>query len=281
MPSSRRRKNKSKSSNDFLKISIAIAIIAAFAFYFKNKNSLHEKSPPPISEKQTKAESKKAESAPNTALIQKTKSLSELLPPQAWPDDYLLLKAPLGKSDSELYLLGMGFAPEGKKPEDFKDPSNLEPVLWVLKKEDKGFRKISSFDFKTPETSVGGLQKKNLKGIPRIRTSDLIDLEGNGMPEIRVQFDTSSELAQAIGFLKWNGTELDWLKAKDKNGSAKVALWISGTSSADAQELEVKKNGNQFNIIQKYGQAHPEHPEKGFEWKTTVWKMKEGVLENR
>lgn len=273
----KRKKKIIETSNDFLKLSIGIAIVALIAFYVKE--NWQKKVPPPLIEKTVKTETKKAESQAIEKRIQKSKALSDLLPAAAWQDDYIVLKTSLGKSDSELYLVSMGFAPAGKSPDKIKDPTKLEPHLIVAKKEGEDFVQITRFDFEVPGTSAGGLQTKNLKGIPRIKSADIIDLNGDGMPEIRITFDTASELAEAIGFLRWNGSELSWLKTKDKTGNEKVALWLTGASSGDSQQIDVQKEGNTFEIIQKYGQANPDHPEKGFEWKTSVWKMKDGVLQ--
>ncbi len=275
----KRRKKVLESGSDFLKVSLGIGIVALFAFYIKE--NLSKKAPPPpiVQEKVVKTESKKAESQAQEKRVQKSKALSGLLPAEAWQDDYLVLKAPLGKPDSELYLIAMGVVAEGKTPDKIKDPGKLRPRLVVAKKEAEDFVEITRFDFETSGTSVGGLQSKNLKGIPRIKSADIIDLDGDGMPEIRVTFDTATDLAEAIGFLRWNGSELSWLKTKDKSGEVKVALWITGASPSDSQQIDLKKEGNAYEIIQKYGQADPQHPEKGFEWKTTVWKIKNGVLQ--
>lgn len=274
----RRRKKILQTGNDFLKLSIAIALVAALAFYLKDRSPASRPPTPPPVEKAVKTESKKAESLPSEKRVQKSRALSGLLPEQAWQDDYLVLKTSLGKSSSELYLIGMGIVPEGKNPEKIQDPSKLKPRLIVAKKEGEDFVQVASFDFDTNGTSAGGLQSKNLKGIPRIKSSDLLDLEGNGMPEIQVGFDTVTDLAQAVGFLRWDGSDLRWVKARDKNGEEKAALWIIGSTSADSQQIEAKKGEKGYEIVQKYGQADPQHPEKGFEWKTTIWKMKNGVL---
>lgn len=273
----KRRKKKSNMGNDLLRLSIAIAIVAIIAFYLKEKSI--KVAPSPNSEKIVKVESKKAESLPQESRIQRSKALSGLLPTQAWQDDYLVLKAPLGKSNSDLYLIGMGITPEGKNPEKIEDPSKLQPNLMIAKKEGNQFVKITDFDFHTKEASIGGLQQKNLKGIPRIKSTDIVDLDADGMPEIKVSFDTSTDLAEAVGFLRWNGSEINWLHTKDNTGSEKIALWLSGASSSDSQQIEVKKNAKSYEVIQKFGQVNPQHPEKGFEWKTIVWKMKNGVLQ--
>lgn len=276
---SRRRKKNSNKGSDFLKFSIAIAMLAIVPFYFKDKSLQKSKTPSlPSVEKIVKTESKKAESLPTEVRIQRSKALTGLLPEKAWQDDYLVLKTHLGKSNSDLYLLGVGIASDGN-PEKIQDPLKLKPLLIVAKKEGESFVKISDFDFKTKEPSIGGLQQKNLKGIPRIKSADIIDLEGNGMPEIKVSFDTSTELAEAIGFLKWNGSELEWLRTKDSKGEEKIALWLSGASSSDSQQIELKKVGNTYEIIQRFGQVNSQHPEKGFEWKNTTWKMKNGTLQ--
>lgn len=277
--SRKRRKKILKAGGDFLKISLGIALVALLAFYLKGK-TFQFGAKPKAPEKIIKTETKKAESTLAEKRIQKSKALSELLPSQAWQDDYLVLKAPLGKSDSELYLVALGLAPEGKSPEKIQEASKLKPSLLVVKKEGNDFIQITHFDFETQETSLGGLQSKNLKGIPRIKSSDLIDLDENGMPEIRVSFDTSTDLAEAIGFLRWNGSELSWLKAKDNRGNEKIALWLSGASSSDSHQIDVKKTPKGYEIIQKYGQANPKHPEQGFVWQSTVWRMREGVLQS-
>ncbi len=274
----RKRRKKNFKGNDLLRFSIAVAIVALIAFYLKEK-TFHSKITNSDPIKTVKTEAKKPESSPQEIHIQRSKALSELLPAQAWPDDYLVIKAPLGKSNSDLYLVGMGLITGTKNPDQIKDPSQLSPYLMVAKKEEDQFTKITDFNFHTQEASVGGLQFKNLRGIPRIKSADIIDLDGDGMPEIKVNFDTSTDLAEAIGFLSWNGSELNWVKTKDQKGSEKIALWLSGASSSDSQQLEIKKVGKTYEIIQKFGQVNSAHPEQGFEWKTLTWKMKNGVLQ--
>ncbi|GEM_PF-3186704 len=280
MTRKRRRKNSS-TGNDFLKLILAIGIIALLVFYAKGKwnRPANLSSRPEIIPK-VENKSPQAESAPETSSFQKNKDLSKLFPSQAWLDDYLVLKTPLGKSDSQLYLVGIGLAAPGKNPDQTQEVSKLKPYLLVAKKEGDDFVKITGFDFQTPQASIGGALWKNLRGIPRIKSADILDLNGDGLPEIRVSLDTNSDLVEAIGFLKWNGMEFDWLKIKTKQGPEKIALWLAGSSSAESEQIEIKNDKNGYEIIQKSGQADPHHPEKGFEWKSTTWKMKEGVLQN-
>jgi hypothetical protein len=218
-------------------------------------------------------ESKSVESSPTLEPMAAPK-ITGLFPKQAWLDNYLQVPATLGGAEKKT-LVAVGLAPPGKNPDQIRNPEKLLPSLLVVEKGGGQFLKKDEFDFATPEPTEAGIQGTDLTGIPRITSGDLVDLNGDGRPEIVVRFDTHGAWTEAIGLLQWDGTHLKWVKTRDTSGEEKIALWLAGSTSMEAEDVSLTNR----ELTIRHGKLDPKQPEKGFVYRTTVWRWKDGFLQ--
>jgi hypothetical protein len=283
---SKRKKQKSKTGSDFLTLLIVIAILGAGYWYWQNKNARpirHTAKRPvivpaskPISETKTKDSP-----SPETQAASSAKSLTTLFPKEAWLDDYLQTQAHLENSGKTDLLVAIGLAPRGVNPDQIRNPERLHPSILVARKEGDQYSKLDEFDFSTPQPTEAGIQGSDLTGLPRITADRLVDLDGDGRPELMVSLDTHGEWTEAIAFLKWENGHLRWIKTRNHSGAEKIALWLTGSTPSESQEITLNKAQGHSEVIQKKGQIDSAHPGQGFVWKTTVWEMKGGFLQER
>jgi len=239
-----------------------------------SKVSKTPQAPAPVA--QSLPSEEKKEKAPET---RSSRSLTQLFPKQAWLDDYLKIPVSFG-DEKEGLLVSLGIAPAGKDPDSIRDPDELRPAVLLLKKEKDSFVQKDLFDFDTPLPTQAGIRGSDLKGIPRITLKSLMDLDRDGKMEIVAGVDTRGDFAQAIGFLKWQGDQLQWIKTRGKSGQEKIALWLTGSTSQETEDVSTGKAKGEgpIEVIHKKGVLDPKAPQKGFAWTSTSWEMRNGVL---
>jgi hypothetical protein len=277
----KKRKNRStKGVGDFFKLLLVLAALGLLLWFWREKGAPKLERPAakkaavsPSKTGATAPESKSVESPPTSEPVTAAK-ITGLFPKQAWLDNYLQVPASLGGPEKKT-LVAVGLAPPGKNPDQIRNPEKLLPSLLVVEKEGGQFLKKDQFDFVTPEPTEAGIQGTDLTGIPRITSGDLVDLNGDGRPEIAVRFDTHGAWTEAIGLLQWEGSRLRWVKTRDASGIEKIALWLAGSTSMEAQEVDLTNR----KLTVRNGRLDPKQPEKGFVYKTTVWKWKDGFLQ--
>jgi hypothetical protein len=282
MAKKRRKNSKSTTSKDFLKLLVSLAILGGLIWFWQHKNapkhSHPKEAPPPPVAAPVKPESEKAKPPPETQETKSAKTLSGLFPPETWQDDYLQVPISFG-DEREGLLASIGIAPPGKNPDGIRDPDQLRPALIVAKKVGESFVRQDFFDFSTPIPTQGGIRGSDLRGIARVTLKSLIDLDHDGTYEIVAGVDTVGDFAQAIAFLRFHGNRLEWIKTLDKSGKEKIALWLTGSTSIESEDVMTKKaEGGKMEVIHKKGELDPKQPQKGFVWTETHWVMKNGML---
>jgi hypothetical protein len=282
MAKKRRKNSKSSTSKDFLKPLVALAILGGLLWIWQHKNppkvTRPKEAPPPVAAT-AKPESEKAKPPVESQETKSAKTLAGIFPPETWMDDYLQIPVSFG-DDREGLVASIGLAPAGKNPDSIRDPDQLHPALIVAKKVGDSFQRRDLFDFSTPLPTQAGIRGSDLRGIPRVTLKSLIDLDHDGTYEIVAGVDTAGEFAQAIAILRWHGNRLEWVKTQDKSGKEKIALWLTGATSIESEDVTTKKlegNGG-MEVIHKKGELDPKQPQKGFVWTTTHWVMRNGVL---
>jgi len=290
-------KRRKKSFFDgFYKPLFVVAAVGLGLWYIQNRFSAPPRPPAskPLSTENTQkpalpetkptetAESKATESKPETAPETKPyvpiKPLTDQFPSGAWLDDYLKIDFSAGNEQN--VLVGIGLAPTSTKAEKIRDPEKLKPALLLFKKEGEKYTKLDEFLFGT-ENEKTEVSIKNLKGIPRIRANNILDLDKNGKSEILVFLDSSGVWPEAAGLLQNKKGKLSWVKMKDETGKEKLALWVVGRTPTQAQQVKLDHVSGSPQLLLKKGSVDKAHPEKGLSWKRTVWVMKDGVLQEK
>src|SRR4030095_14549252 len=229
------KKNPKRRSGGFFKALLILAAAGLLVWLWQEK-----KTPEPkralkkeAQKSESKAEPKKApetqaaESQPPPSRVEAPK-LTGVFPKEAWLDDYLQTPAALEGSEKNELLVGLGLAPAGKDPEKILDPDKLRPQLLVVDKSNGRYVRREAFDFATGEPTEAGIRREDLRGIPRVTGGDLIDLSGDGRPEIVVKLDTHGAWTQSVGLLKWENGRIQWAKTSSPPSGEKIALWLSG-----------------------------------------------------
>ncbi len=228
------------------------------------------------------AESKSAESKPESTAETKPyvpiKPLTDQFPSGAWLDDYLKIDFSMGNEQN--ILVGIGLAPTSTKAEKIRDPEKLKPALLLFKKEGEKYTKLDEFRFGM-EKEKTEVSTNNLKGIPRIRANNILDLDKNGKSEILVFLDSSGSWPEAAALLQYKKGKLSWVKMSDETGKEKIALWVVGRTPTQAQQVKLENASGSARLLLKKGSVDAAHPEKGLRWKTTAWVMKDGVLQEK
>ncbi len=269
-----------KKKNRFSKFFILLLIGATAYWIWKGPSQPKKSSSTPV-EIPTSLPSKtegETKLGPGSKAIPSIKPLLETFPKQAWLDDYLQI--PL---NSQLLLMGIGLAPDGKNPDQILNPDQLHPALLVLKKEGDHYLKKDEFNFSTSEPTEAGISGNDLRGIPRIKPENILFLDSDKSPELRVSIDTTGEWTEAVAFLKWKNAHLEWVKTRDSSGKEKLALWLQGSTATESQEILIRKDPptQRLQVIQKKGVLDSAHPENGFIPKIIVWEMRDGVLQEK
>lgn len=285
-----KKKNKNyrfNVSRDFLKTVLIVAAIGGVIWFWQNSKFPSRKTlvkKPDKVVKVVKNESEKPTSQPvETQTTPSAKSLTQTFSKETWLDDYLQIQTDLDRAGQTDLIIASGTVSTGVDPETIKNREKLHPQLLIVRKKNGAYLKLDRFDFSTALPTEGGIQGNALTGIPRITKNSLVDLNKDGHPEIQVLLDTPGKWTEAVTFLKWENGKLHWIKTQDKKGNEKIALWLSGSTATEAQEIATKNIDNEGHgqVIQKTGKLDAAHPEKGFQWKTTVWEYRDGMLKEK
>ncbi len=274
------RKRKTSSSTPWLIVLIFLGFLGLY--YYRQEQA--KKITPPNEMTETnhpivKPAEEKAESLPQTRPHTEFTALAKNFPTRTWLDNYLKVKVALNNPKESNLLVGIGIAPQGKDPDQIKNPETLHPALLVLD-ENKGlFHKMDEFDFETSLSTQAGISGKDLRGIPRITKESLVDLDGDGHSELWVPVDTRGQWTEAVALLQFKNGHLEWVKTRSKEGQEKLALWLKGSTPSETQELSTEKGPDKkIRILHNRGRLDPAHADRGYVWKKSVWEFKEGVL---
>ncbi len=274
-------------SRDFLKTALIVAAIGGAIWFWQNSKSHSRKTPVKKPNKVAavvKNEPEKPTSQPvEPPPVASVKSLTQTFSKETWQDDYLQIQTDLDRAGQTDLIVASGTASAGVDPETIKNREKLHPQILVVRKKNGSYLKLDRFDFSTSLPTEAGIQGNALTGIPRITKSSLVDLNKDGHPEIKVLLDTPGKWTEAVTFLKWENGKLHWIKTEDKKGNEKIALWLTGSTAIEAQEIATKNMEGEGHgqIIQKTGKLDAAHPEKGFQWKTILWEYRDGFLKEK
>src|SRR4030095_13610107 len=208
----RRKKSKSKSGrgSSFFKPLLILAAIGLLVWFWQESKTPESKrvsskktAPASVAVAKKAEETPAAESQPPPQAVESPK-LTGVFPKEAWLDDYLQVPAALQGAGKKDLLVGLGLAPQGKDPEKILNPDQLRPELLVVEKNNGRYLRREAFDFTMDDSTEAGIRREDLRGIPRVTGQDLVDLTGDGAPEIKVKLDTHGSWTEAIAILKWN-----------------------------------------------------------------------------
>lgn len=281
------RRKKNRSGFFFWKILALLVFVTAVVWYFQNsskesdlekvtkkkKNTTVVVESLPVQKTETKvAETQASESqaAESQATTQPDKTISKnVLSQRAWQDDYIKLEYPNKKDSKKLLLISYGLVPDGKSADKIRNPDKLWPAIAMAEKTSAGYDKIVELDV------MKSSGDKSLRGIPRFKEVDFVDVDKDGLPEIILHIDSVGESSEKIGLLKWDGEKLQWMKKrinKTDSKTEKIALWSTGTVGNSKKSIKLNKT----RIVEKITGLDAANPDKGFQTKTTEWKFENG-----